>query len=735
MSLAQSSRCYRVVNYCLRPQCDTIRRAGSASRKTFENDFLVSKMIVRDGSNVPGPMESRKRMGRRNMGALNFDQTQSSSPLWQLENMPDLTQWIWMPPTPRRKANQNKHDKQRHQRQLWNSMLRWLLPETNTRQSTEGIRRHWTNQAAQAITPNDGLVTDVLCMEIPNVQDHPQCVIELALTCLAEDASSEGLGVRRNFTQFCSSLQHHLANHDCSAESLYTFLQGTAQAFASLTLDFQTLDPVKTVGSLKVQLYSAIVDGIQSFTQKTPTESFNTTLWSILLHHTSRLEINGLRLFRQIMTCIPESHTASMGLGIIAHLETMFMALGRPSVSHKTVMHKVNRMARCLSHISSVDHAHILDTASERLVILAENNEADFFQARFCWLLLLARLPKVELQYLTMSCFILEDGFHKPQLPPKQICQLFLSWLSRFRWADAIEYTQYQLDKQWKLHGDSPRCYGALGHAFWTRGQHRHIRELCNFLAQINHQQDIRWVMKGLIGVAKDEAVQLAGLAYGLGDFELASRIIIRYGESEEASRNFWNTHMADEALQLLTNNKTFRPSHLFKALSIFPKRQKDTWRTGDTVTNMLSARPQPSMRQNTDATHNGSDEQRPRTSLIQARHTQKVGKTAMALAIAPHTSNRTTLRQLSKCLKFFQSRKVPVPHQVLRAILHNITRDLTVDKLGRASRFRWFLILLERDFGRAKTLETGQNLMKWRNRLIENRRLRNAQRRRKLFR
>ena len=93
------SRCRRVTYRYLHPHNDAVQFPEAILTAVFERYYVIIRIAARYGSCVPGPMENRRRMGKRQMAALNFGQSHSASPLWAFENLPDLTQWKWKSPS------------------------------------------------------------------------------------------------------------------------------------------------------------------------------------------------------------------------------------------------------------------------------------------------------------------------------------------------------------------------------------------------------------------------------------------------------------------------------------------------------------------------------------------------------------------------------------------------------------------------------------------------------------
>ncbi|KAH8676881.1 hypothetical protein BGZ60DRAFT_403643 [Tricladium varicosporioides] len=98
--------CRRAVQRCLFSPTDTVWISDDLLSQTFESFANTSKVCRRYGSYVPGPLEARRRLGKRRM-AYTYQPTPTSpfplnpfSPLWNLFGSEvDRTKFIWQAPT------------------------------------------------------------------------------------------------------------------------------------------------------------------------------------------------------------------------------------------------------------------------------------------------------------------------------------------------------------------------------------------------------------------------------------------------------------------------------------------------------------------------------------------------------------------------------------------------------------------------------------------------------------
>ena len=92
--------CGHSVRRHLRTNSEGIWVTDSVLARAFERYCAASPAARRHVSFVPGPLESRRRLGRRHMTELYSFQSHASLPPWALDMPPDLSNWNWRPPTP-----------------------------------------------------------------------------------------------------------------------------------------------------------------------------------------------------------------------------------------------------------------------------------------------------------------------------------------------------------------------------------------------------------------------------------------------------------------------------------------------------------------------------------------------------------------------------------------------------------------------------------------------------------
>ncbi|KAK4116380.1 hypothetical protein N656DRAFT_701374 [Canariomyces notabilis] len=121
---APASHCCRALQRQIVPSRDSVWIADSLLASAFERYCNVSRTWNRKASNVPGPLESQRRLGRRRMGDINAWQCPPTPPPWAFSVPLNLSKWTWEPPTSAYAVEQGQS-----RRDLMPGWLQELLPQ------------------------------------------------------------------------------------------------------------------------------------------------------------------------------------------------------------------------------------------------------------------------------------------------------------------------------------------------------------------------------------------------------------------------------------------------------------------------------------------------------------------------------------------------------------------------------------------------------------------------------
>ncbi|KAK9770641.1 hypothetical protein SCAR479_12717 [Seiridium cardinale] len=732
MALPQS-QCCRVIHRQLRSPCDGSLIPESALASAFEQLCSVSRGTSRrNGSNVPGPLESRRRMGKRHMGELNFGHMNAPAPFWEIANAVDLTQWRWAPPT----SFENRHSQREADSQPFLASIQsWLARASNSPSTPLGttaqediqetcIPQVVAMEAVAQASPTGSMRSVNRAVTTPlrrlpsehmsRIMEEADELMRQGLSTIfsrniANGSSSQNLAL----DSFCDRLKTAIARGTTSRDVLRIFLNRiTKETYGATDASGYGLSK-KHYGSQLLRVYTAVLDGLCADSQGRH-EHFDHyhSVYATLLDKTAQLEINSLRLFQRIMANVPAESIWRCKNEIASNIHASLAALSRPvAFSHRVVdgkeraniIRQVNKMAGSLRNLSSETpfQRNILERITQRLAAQQEMGSEGEEQCssellRFSWLHMLARLPQVETGYLASACNALDSSPSIEPLAQRQICELFLARInSRYSVKDVAGL--YNLLKV----SSESYCYAAISYRLWTTGQQRYVKMLANLLRRLGRQQDVRHVVYGLRNKVHNESKPLANIAIGLGHPQLALWVYIRYHQSRWKSRKFWNTAFAQETLDKLLEFREMKSEKLLDALRIFPR--SDWSRRHTRLESMAPAQGNP------------DPHARRKPRILPQRRVRQTEKIASALARARYLSERTALARISCCIKFLQSHNASIPPQVLRALFDIVTRDLAAGKPGRTARLKWFLSLLLKETDTKNVLEVGRALLKWR--------------------
>ncbi|KAI1481715.1 hypothetical protein F4774DRAFT_373420 [Daldinia eschscholtzii] len=673
MSPALASQCRRAANRHIRTQNDSIWIPEALLAAVFDRYCMKLRTVARYGSSVPGPMENRRRMGKRNMAELNPGQLRSTSPLWGLENLADLTQWHWKPPTPPHERLRQHRDESAQEQPLVRTMMNWF------------------SQPAHGDNDNPTATEETVAQSLPEMnwdaQTMPTQIVDTGLTLFFRDLESEATtATRPNFTEFCRNWSNYLTSSLYSGDTIRTVLDGIQQGINPLrTGTGQSLEWV--VDRIKLDLLDATIAGL-SVHGPDGRSYFNTVIWCDLLERISELQINSLRLFAKAMDYIPENYLNNLSTGVLANIRTYIIA----SSSHEnrsSVARQASKMATSLKKLNLTDHLHLLESGTQYVLMLRESTDLYFPRIRTGWLQLLARLPSADDSYLIKTACILEAGKGVKSLSNREICEMYLA----IRRSSVKRLTRVYNDLENTSEEDST-CYGYFGMALWETNQFGLAQDFCKFLYKLGREQDVMKFAKGMRIFIKCEASPLANIAIGVGDPVLAINILNIYRESrvearkkEAHSRCLLHTNLSIDTLRTLSKNRSLKH---YKVLSALRVKQPPGRQTQSPL--------------------------RFPTKRQLRNENRAATRAAMTFALLENMSSRQSFAFVSNCVNYLRRKRgLVVSDAALRALLHNITRDLAEGRPGRITRLRWFLSLVDKYVGRDRMLKIGLALKQWR--------------------
>ncbi|KAK0632155.1 hypothetical protein B0T14DRAFT_22736 [Immersiella caudata] len=201
-----ASRCGRVLQRKITSPRDSVWVSDDALSAAFEQYCVVSnKTQRRYAGNVPGPLECRRRLGRRHMGELASFQSPSLPPPWAFEVPLDFSQWQWEPPR-RPDAPKPKQKHVRTQDNGWlGSLFFWSMPLEAEIPDQEPPSSHdLDHPASLAQPPNLGILfrTNVEDFE-RSAATSPLDVLEAGMKSLCHDLQQSISVGEHSFEIYC----------------------------------------------------------------------------------------------------------------------------------------------------------------------------------------------------------------------------------------------------------------------------------------------------------------------------------------------------------------------------------------------------------------------------------------------------------------------------------------------------------------------------------------------------
>ncbi|KAH8163223.1 hypothetical protein CIB48_g5021 [Xylaria polymorpha] len=660
MAVSSSSQCYQAVRRHLRSHFDSIWVPDSLLASAFERYAATFRTGARYGSSVPGPMEHRKRLAKRHMGELHFGQSHSSAPIWELANLVDLTQWQWKPPTwsDRRNRSDTNATGMRTLSDVMSNPLQSLFPpRADTTDDSH-------NRDEILLPP--GVILPGVAESVPSVAwdigSAPRDAIRAALESLSWDMEN-GTGDLNLFSRFCDGWQQAVADRLFQAEAIGQVLTGISDG---LNVQPMHIDEPRIADRLKLLHLEATIKGI-SQRRASQATSFDYVAWASILHGISTIQMNTIRVFGKAIACIPEQSLKEVSSGILENLDAFFNALGRIT-ARPTLIRQTAKMAVPLKSLGQLELRFILDNATQRVLGYAGVDGVNYENVRLSWLLLLARIPGVDVEYLAEVCNVLEADMVGRPLTGSEICQLYLVWAN----------CQVPLKKYARVHiildNNETTCYRLLGARLWETRQYYRIKDLGYLLHAIGRENSIILISS----FRRRGPCTLANIAIGMRRPRAAIDILCLHEESRKRKSSFWESASGFKALEILFWVPNFNHNKVWRILRIIPSRQLKIRRLRKQLPGL------------------GLDEMK------------RIAAVGTVMGLSPYLTKRKAFALISNFYLNLQRHNAKIPRQFLRTFIHNVMSPLVEGQPGISSRLQYTLYIIEQQWGRREAQRMG---------------------------
>ncbi|KAM7209101.1 hypothetical protein V8F20_000710 [Naviculisporaceae sp. PSN 640] len=750
-----TSQCRRVLHRQLRssPSSDSIWISDHILSAAFNRYYRISKAGRRNVGHVPGPLEAQRRLGKRPMGDMYFQQ-QSSAPLWAFTEPLNLSQWTWKAPkTPTEVRGGIKT-------RLWTRVMQWLeslaYPELHDPKEIE------LDSASSLTGQGQATLRDELDAFLSIPRNESRTILELA----ARD--------------FFAKFQEAIRLGTVPLESILPTFQETWQALETIYTD--------RPGGQKLfaDLCSSLVAGISASKVLEP-RHFDAIFWAQVVTQVSKLVYEeslcqplnqimvqlarlrfGVRVaevWLQIMDYIPAKSTPAICDGVLSMLDAAFETWSRPNrisswhvplsmllnpthdqspnittraatvedqeqLARKIASLRQTRiMASALRHFTTKEHIWLLNKATNKLLMKKKKelrSRRAFRSIRYNWACVLAQMPGVGQSLFFEHLARLTAGeFRVPVFYDHQLCSLlFLHWLHwerrghlrqpkgrrhRKSLADSVCKTY---DHWYEKTGGGKTAFVCFAMAVWWKTPHdchtTLLRSFGSFLRKLNRLKDLDTFLEHAI-LSPEYPIPgrllpmqfLQQVARTVNDPHVAIKLHHLFTNAKWSSPSgptggTWDPSVFKQYVSAIIHDKTIPPGKLWEVLDMEMYQGRGRTRRTRTPEQELQLSMQ----------HLG----------IYGRKRAEIVLAAMGeFASASHLTHRVAFRHVEQCVHFLERYHGVLPVEVVEVLYKVVTRDLKEGRKGRLSRLRWFVKVLERNYGGEMAGQARTALFKWR--------------------
>lgn len=660
--------------------------------RAFERYCAVSTATRRHVSFVPGPLESRRRLGRRHATDLYSFQSQASLAPWALDMPKDLDKWVWQAP----------------------SLFADGKDEAaSPREPEPKISRSWSQFLGDV--PIWSGIWDDATEKSPGESFYGDSELLVSKIRTAQDDS-----LRTHFAAFLARMQQHAGDGHLTTHHVHHVLN---------TLPGHLLQRPGSEALLG-DVLSSLCTVIASSSGALLPHHFEARFWSCLLAEVSFLngEGNACDVFEQVMLLVPEQHLNSVLASAYLVLASISRPRGKPCLppihrkpgleNELPFQDKAAALSRGLARLSFRKHRKIFEG------VLHANGLAlgspDSRTLGVFWLSVLARCPKVPSQWL----FGVMHGLfrNRPQqdrLSDIELCQLLtLDCMSHGILSEPAGLAAMLPLCEGKLATESELVLARFAQAVCVRlprkSQMGVLTNLCRMLHSTGRMPTLIRSLEALATTPETlSARPLAMVAKACNDHRLALTLYTItteyphkfYGGAKGVAK-VWDWRLWSSYMETLMEDESVDRRQLRALLHIKPhwRPRGDGYRSSPSETSSRFTSP--------------DDLTAPRTAS--KRTVVAIEETAMQITKCltrgtPGTFDRTGLYLVRNRIQYLTRHGVKLSPRILNALAHLVTRDLANGQPGRGSLFRWLLDLIATHQGPEAASTAGQELFRWR--------------------
>lgn len=751
-----AARCCRAVQHQISTPLESIWITDSALCQAFERYCSISKVAKRRASSVPGPLENRRRLGKRNIAELNSLQSHSALPAWALPNAVDLSQWTWEPPSTSPAIRFQKDQKA--------APSKWPLPAVRLPDWLVGLA------GEREVVVSDKAKTQ----QVQRSEPMGDMSLRGELEILASTASSmSATSFVQSFQTFCGHFQQQLVLGLSQGIDISEVLR---LALEALDAKLEKSPHKELVRTQYLTLLESVVDGIK-FCRVLEPSAFPSDIWQTLLVRLSEQPVSDdfCNLFLRVMDIMPSKYveqstedwlsilgavfrdwrtpddwshkdvTSHLGQAVNASQEVDMMISSielhlieqsipqarallveaqlllsgsrRSSANAANAMsshqRQIESVSAALRGLSPEQHMESIRTATDLASLHAAQGslapEAQH-QIQYNWLRVLARLPGINQDYLFEASSSMFSAEGSLPLSNVELCQVLLDhWTSRGYLKNATS-----VQDTFKIFNgtNDTTAIACLVSTLHKRRRPNdvagYLYSLWKYLRCLEREDEFIASLKALKQLRGISPRVIKNVAFTSDDHRVALELHSLSTEYFHKRHLQWGPGFWDKFMDSMAVDPAVEPKKLLQMLAIEP---------GNMVQNPGLDLNHTSKHLETQAANKSVGRVR-RNFIARQEPAQvaRVQKAAMLLSQAPHVRNRVALRHVQRCIRYLGYRNRRWSVTEITAVARILTRDLTEGQPGRTERLRWLLRLVADTFGERVALQCGLHLKRWRN-------------------
>ncbi|GAB1310445.1 hypothetical protein MFIFM68171_00655 [Madurella fahalii] len=695
---APASHCCRALQRQIIPSRDAVWITDSLLASAFERYCLVSRAWNRKASNVPGPLESQRRLGRRRMGDFNAWYCPPTPPPWGFAVPLNLSQWTWEPPSLACAVEQGRlrPDKPSAGKLMpgppgW---LQELLPLD-------------TEERPAALA---ALLSDVGSSAAAATRDRPSFAASMDDFRWAAAHATDGTFASCT-KDICRELERLIFLGEMAPEDIVPF---SSEIWAALESRFQG-SPLGH--QLCLSLSRAILTG--AATSRVFELSFlDIQFWSAAFAQLAKLPAGDelCDLFVEIMTAMPAVHRGQVSGGILSVLDVFFSAWScsehAPNATDITRLLDVNllgsraqplpgnlRHARAISQalqtIAPEEPDGLLNAANRLVLNQAAVSATGLRALRYNWLCVLASMPRVNQDvWFDLAAALSGSSLEKVPMTGVELCSLLLTqWKSRGYVKSPNRF--YRTYKRYRAEHDE----AAIASLFMTIFRHERsethtglYRSSWKLLAKLGQTDDAFSSLEFDAANFELPLPMLQNLAWTSDNHRVAIRLRDWYtGQLRRPHGPEWNPCVFEKYAKSIVLDPSLPTKEIWRVLDInsFENPKKSSW-----------------------------EKTRRHRGTYGERRVRIVEEVSTAFANATDLPDRVAFRHVYQAFRYIEAVEGRVPLAVIKNLYHVATRDLRRQQPGRTKRLLWLLTVIQRTYGVELAWNCRLVLRRWRFRL-----------------